>query len=700
LSLSCQRLDELHDYLLSRDELLILHKLQLGLCTSDCAPDTANTWAVSLVSTFQQWIHLRNVVSEAPALLDSFAAMETLLEPLAHLELQALRASVDAAVTAFAGRDLTATPISALWDASVLAAKVSPRLFGLPARLVQQLGQAEAFFAWLQTMSSDVDFSTSLDMAINRTEMDCPPELWDSVACRPSERKLAQLNHVRSQLYDFVYRTGALFSGILALVATLPAAPAERIVISAHLGSCLELQQPFMDIMADQCTNQTDTLLRLLQPQSASRWQCTLLDTTDSRGDVEMAYTAPSGEARVYPLNELLDFQTSVTLSTSRMGSLVVAQAVDRFNQQFSWMQAISAALKDLQRAGHVDFRTAKVTYSMLETEPDTMRDQAFELKALLASWVTEVQHVRIMYPCLNVLTLRQLWRLYDHIVTAKSDASLESFDQVFEQTYSILGAGPPAAAKTVSDVFAKSLVKIWPAVDLSVAGEKLRSLGNALTTTFSSCNFAPVRSIVPPTSTAEAATQGEEGGSGVDINSVGVSLVCVGSDSEILDMVLSLFARQGLFPERVFCLLCTSATSLEEAINLIYRWALCPEGDAPRLFCLAGFEKLDFSVQRELAELIQLHLPRATCPLALLVVGESSHLAAQFLHVRVHPTLLHAAVLRTVLVQLSSRHPAGLRVYVLFHFYFNKKIVFSEFFFFAGLRRVGLVVEKPLLCA
>ena len=66
---------------------------------------------------------------------------------------------------------------------------------------------------WLRSLPNDLDYTSSVEIAMGKSEMECPDELWITVPGkpgRPDERKLSMLSSLRSYLHPFLYSDSSL----------------------------------------------------------------------------------------------------------------------------------------------------------------------------------------------------------------------------------------------------------------------------------------------------------------------------------------------------------------------------------------------------------------------------------------------------------------------------------------------------------
>merc|ERR1711982_7770 len=62
---------------------------------------------------------------------------------------------------------------------------------------------------WLRTQPNDNDFTSSVELAMGKNEMECPASLWEEEPGKPgrvSEEKLSMVSTVRRYLHSIIFR--------------------------------------------------------------------------------------------------------------------------------------------------------------------------------------------------------------------------------------------------------------------------------------------------------------------------------------------------------------------------------------------------------------------------------------------------------------------------------------------------------------
>ena len=96
-------------------------------------------------------------------------------------------------------------------DVSAFAAEadiVDDRLVSVDPSLLLTLQDADSLLGWLRLTPNDNDFTSSIELALGRSEMECPDELWSREQRSVDESILSKLSGVRAFLHDHLYAGG------------------------------------------------------------------------------------------------------------------------------------------------------------------------------------------------------------------------------------------------------------------------------------------------------------------------------------------------------------------------------------------------------------------------------------------------------------------------------------------------------------
>ena len=71
--------------------------------------------------------------------------------------------------------------------------------------MILTLQDADSLLGWLRLTPNDNDFTSSIELALGRSEMECPDELWSREQRSVDESILSKLSGVRAFLHDHLY---------------------------------------------------------------------------------------------------------------------------------------------------------------------------------------------------------------------------------------------------------------------------------------------------------------------------------------------------------------------------------------------------------------------------------------------------------------------------------------------------------------
>ena len=95
-----------------------------------------------------------------------------------------------------------------------------------------------------------------------------------------------------------------------------------------------------------------------------------------------------------FNISELVDFQSLVVLSKTKKESDTQV-AIDKFMQQFAWVQKLAQSFWQLRMAGHFEYTSAYSAKISLAEEPDAVKQEALRVQLLLDEWLTQVERIR-----------------------------------------------------------------------------------------------------------------------------------------------------------------------------------------------------------------------------------------------------------------------------------------------------------------
>ncbi|KAJ9458845.1 hypothetical protein DIPPA_15027 [Diplonema papillatum] len=533
---------------------------------------------------------------------------------------------------------------------------IGDELLSVSSSLVRALAGHKDFAFWLSELSDDQNFSSAIEMAMGKPEMECPPELWVDDGAgpgHPDEQRLSQLSSVRTALRTFLYGDTALERASVAAVAQCLSGikPEAADAVGQAIEDLAPLQLPLAELLShDTDMSALSSVANLYQPSWEARWTL----SAEGRGPVaiHLAYVVRRAAGKSVParqnIDELLDFQSSVVLARAR-GTASGQETISCFVAQFMWVRDLCDAQAKLKVAGHPAAQQFSVAIP-LSVSPDAIRAMVTEAEARLAAWEGDVAEIRYRFPCLNAASLRQLLRLaLVHTVAPEDDPGSEQPATTADLDASSAGMLRevrqtlfPAAPASEGDAL---LSDVWEGGARESADfvSKIDMMMNVAPAEWSAC---PVRRIdhkcLPPT---DDSPLGE---------SSAVRLV-ISEGTSVLETVLSHYVQIGVFPDwrRVLCV--AKTTPLELITNLLLRWALTKEPGPATPFCLAGIDEIPEALHHKVVVLILDLVPRAKNPL-LLVAGTREHyVVRQLSHWRVAFAVLSKEEIKRLGMSLSG---------------------------------------------
>eukprot|EP00439_Symbiodinium_sp_Y106_P073354 s1411_g13.t2 len=278
-----------------------------------------------------------------------------------------------------------------------LTAQIDARLLIHPEAMMTSMLTSFEMLQWLRKMPDDSDYLVRIEVALNRSEMEVPAELWLAEEGRVDESKLSALTAVRTTFHDLIYRPKSRFSTLDALLESLSAL--EHSTEISGLVEALDFAFSLLGPLSELLGGKDAALARMLQmlkPTSCARWVLCYprlaspsLSPTDDKAQEEEEETLAQtpAEARMLYLMlsspgwklvtcedaaqasapqrlvEILDFQASVTLAASTFDAAF--GQVRTFNEQIGLVRLAAAVLDDLRVAGHPDYQEIHVEWPL-----------------------------------------------------------------------------------------------------------------------------------------------------------------------------------------------------------------------------------------------------------------------------------------------------------------------------------------------
>lgn len=165
---------------------------------------------------------------------------------------------------------------SAYWD---FASTIDHRITAIPHLLLVSMDANKRLLEWLRVVKDDEAFSSSIEMARSLQEINAPPELWDALAGRVSERYLSMITNVRSYLHPYLYSGDQAIDSLelepfVEIFSSLNS-KIDHAVIVANLDECGSVSEQLSQLIcSNSSTVGSSRLARLYNIASGSVWLC------------------------------------------------------------------------------------------------------------------------------------------------------------------------------------------------------------------------------------------------------------------------------------------------------------------------------------------------------------------------------------------------------------------------------------------
>jgi hypothetical protein len=586
-------------------------------------PDSS--WVSGVADTLSAWQHLCNVCDNAQSIHDALrmiavfgsrkcrAAVETVHGCVSRLE--------QIAAPAFDSRCL-----SELTELSAVASSIHRSLPSVNTELVSLITtESLDLLDWLRSeFADDRDFTSAIEIAVGRSEMECPAELWESgTPGRVAEEKLSQLSSVRNFLHPLAFRLDDTFETIEDLLTCVAAVELDRTddKIKSMISETNALLIPLTELLSDQSdSSATSRLVQMMMPDRGATWlfEAGLDSGRISSSDLALTFVIPRASqsfTKLLRLPEILDWQSQIVLSSRGNQIAEESQAIiTSFVASLDAAKEMMELLLQLHRAGHFDFQESWNTRHAV-SDPDALRAEVSRLKNELRLWLAHTRSVRAANYFLNFFSMRQIFLMSQCLRGIERGTLREDVLQLLQATITQTSGDREDAEL----LLARIQTHFSASVDESPSGV-LTACGAALDEALRS---APVRMRITQAAKLRADELERELKSGL-------SVLC---SPQVLEHAVSAFARAGRLPERETLVFCHD-TPIEMLTNLVLRWQSALENSRCPLYCIVQPDELSLGEQTRLAAAIRDALAtQRSKPAALLLIcsNDKSYIVSQF---------------------------------------------------------------------
>lgn len=577
------------------------------------------SWVLKTTATLSDWQHLYSICYNAKSIKDILGMIKVFGTRKCRSSLEIVHGSValleQSALPAFDNRQLHELP-----EFVTVASTIHRSLPAMNAQLVSLITESLDLIDWLRTeFMDDRDFTSAIEIAVGRSEMECPVELWEDG--RVAEEKLSQLASVRSFLHPLAFRLEDTFESIDELLKCVSAIELYR--TDATIVSMIEetnaLLIPLTELLSDQSDSSAlNRLVQMMLPDRCATWvfKGGLLDGQTASSDLALTFDIPrvaQSFVKTLKLPEILDWQSQVVLGSR--GNQIAADSqeiIASFVASLDAAKELQDLLLELRVAGHFDFQE-QWEFQQAVADVDAVRSEVSRLKQELKLWVTNTHMVRDTYYFLNFFSMRQIFLMSQFLLGNAHDGLREDLLQLLQATITQNAGDFEQAEQMLALIQAHFSASRGdsPSAVLTACGAALND----------ACKLHPVR--VRTTEAAQSRDLAKD-------LKPGLSVLC---SSHVLKHTLSAFACVGRLPERESLVFCQE-TSVETLTNLVLRWSSAVEHARCPLYCIVQPDLLPLREQTQLAANIRdaVATQRSKCASLLLVCSnDKSYIVSQF---------------------------------------------------------------------
>jgi hypothetical protein len=463
-------------------------------------------------------------------------------------------------------------------------------------------------FRWLRDIRNDADFTSSVEMAMGKGEMDCPVELWQEEPGkpgRPDEEKLSMVTSVRSYLHGIIYRPDEKFVSYEQIIGVLNGLrESDPAPLITSISVCNEYSAPLMEILISEGDNSPEKLSQLFIAGRNAVWICSndekdleflskLNKNVGTKFQYWLQWSVPRKNDIVFKAlnqHELLDFQSSLVLSKTDDRSAFTQSLIDKFIHQLGWIKELFSNVQILYNSGNFDYQSFRIELS-IDTEPVVIRDHALITKKNMQKWEDDVMFLKSEYYFLNFFTVKQLWKIVVGLRNAKESVECFNTLQSVLQMVSIRSS----YTHEELDHFISTFTMQWSAsFSPEMTGfEIVQLLGKIFDNTLAK---------IPPSRRSLFDSESREA-----ILSPGIHLTICDDASLVMDSILGLYYRCSILPENENIYMCKLTTTFEELLNIVNRWKKSHLNNRERqLYCIGYAHLLNFELQQKLVVLLK----------------------------------------------------------------------------------------------
>lgn len=588
----------------------------------------------STVNAVKRWYHLKKVYDNYDCITRTLQNLHLIVESSGHQSLQIMEDQVLYLRNLFdKERDWNTQTLNDSVEYEKISQCIPSVLFTVNPQFYIDIKNSNHLIDWLKTMPDDnIEFSNIIEMAIGKSEMECPFELWKTVPGKPGcpdEEKLSMLNTVRSFLHSYIYRTKdfADFSDILDRFL-LKLGKYDETILNA-LQVCNQYLQQLRQLLSDEYTG-TLSLMYLQNPTFQTQWVISNQPkdlNTDYDNWMWLEWVVPNSTGTLYKkqnMNQLLDFQSTIVLSHIEYNSAEIQECVDRFIQQLGWANELYNIVRVLYHATHFDYQNFSYRFPF-DCDPQVMKSTLISLQHVHQKWELTIHEMLKRHYFLNFYNMKQIQRFVQIMDGQLIEEPIKS--RAFLRD--MLALVNPVEKDV--DTFIEKLKTNWMFNHTGVARSGVNILdvcGNCLFEALTNVK-PPIRKIMDNRDASEYIS--------TSINKKDVYVVCAETPAAVFSHAALIYIKLGYLPERQEVLLCREDTTLEDVYRFLQRWAGSHlHNRSKRVYTMISLENLNYEIQYATTKYIRDLLPDVENSLVLISASETQYLVTQVSYHRI----------------------------------------------------------------
>ena len=565
--------------------------------------------ASKLKQIILKWLHLNDVHNRNTEIIRILNCLDVFIKTSGISSLDEVKNAANTIYTIFQKENYDEKQLLELERFVVFSSKIVPCLVRLEPRLFEGICNSLSLLEWLRELPDDINFKSSIEEAMGKSEMECPPDLWQDASNgkpgRVDEQKLSMLSTVRGYLHDLIFRKSDRFDHVNHLFNILKDLRETDENVLNGLQIANEYRVSLRELLdSTSASGAPDRLLQLLAPERKAKWICKTNHHESSSSSSSSSSNMQATEGSIWltwivtrankstekkqNINEIMDFQSSIVLAKTDQREINVTQAVDNFIQQFGWIKLLNENLTLLLQSGHFDYQKFEIQFSFNE-KPSVIRNKVKECKEILDSWIELVEKQRISNYYFNYFKMKHIWKLVSTIRCI--DPLIIENNDLHDTNYLILCdlfrlCDPSLDEEELSNIIT-SFYSNWikneklnhTSKNLQLnAIEALKLCGNCLQNSLFNLKVRTRKINLPEIENYPAGAYIYKG----------INILSVDNKNDVYDHILSSYARVGYLPERELVYICRPTTTWDDIYTFLLRWIRSHEyGRENKFYCL-----------------------------------------------------------------------------------------------------------------